>query len=92
MSTFTYEGVSFNKEWAAAQTEADFVKHEKHHDLTPAQLKEAYKLIKKEMNQAKKAEVPVEQLPDTTVNDEGKVVSLSEAANASGDQPEGAGK
>jgi hypothetical protein len=36
--------VSFNADWAAKKSEAEFVKHESHHDLTDEQIKEAYKL------------------------------------------------
>lgn len=44
--TVSYEGVTFNATWAATKTEKDFVEHEKHQQLTPAQLKEAHKLCK----------------------------------------------
>jgi hypothetical protein len=39
-----FEGISFNSKWAASKTEAEFLEHEKHHDLTEAQLKKAYSL------------------------------------------------
>lgn len=42
----TYNGISFNADWAATKTEKEFVKHESHHDLTADQLKEAYSLCK----------------------------------------------
>lgn len=81
-STFTYEGISFNKEWAAGISEAEFVKHEKHHGLTATQLKEAYKLIKSEVNKAKKNQIPLDELPASTVSEEGKVITLEEAKDS----------
>ena len=49
----TFEHVTFNATWAATKTEKDFVEHEKHHGLTEAQLKEAYKLCKEAIKPAK---------------------------------------
>lgn len=48
----TYEGVGFNADWAATKTEKEFVEHEKHQELSPAQLKEAYKLCKEAVKPA----------------------------------------
>lgn len=48
-----FEGVNFNVAHCAKWTEAQFIEHEKHHDLTAAQLKEAYKLIKEAAAPAK---------------------------------------
>jgi hypothetical protein len=42
----SYEGITFNASWANTKTEKEFVEHENHHGLTPAQLKEAHKLCK----------------------------------------------
>jgi hypothetical protein len=55
-----YEGVMFNADWASTKTEKEFVDHESHHGLTPAQLKEAHKLCK----EAVKA--PATETPQTT--------------------------
>ena len=39
-----YEGILFNKEWVASKTLKEFSEHEKHHNLSPEQYKEVYKL------------------------------------------------
>lgn len=49
-----YQGVTFNAEWAASLTQAEFVKHESHHGLTEEQLKEAHKLCKEAVRASKK--------------------------------------
>ncbi len=43
----TYEGITFDAEWAASKTLEEFKEHEKHHGLTADQLKEAHGLCKK---------------------------------------------
>lgn len=48
-----YEDVYFTVSACSKMTEAAFIEHEKHHGLTPAQLKEAYKLIKEAAAPAK---------------------------------------
>jgi hypothetical protein len=52
ISFVPYEGVSFNAEWAATKTEKEFIEHERHHGLSDAQLKEAYKLCKEAVKPA----------------------------------------
>jgi hypothetical protein len=47
MAIVTFNGISFNADWAATKTEAEFVSHEAHHNLTEAQLKEAHAICKK---------------------------------------------
>jgi hypothetical protein len=46
MRKVTFEGITFNADWAASVAEKDFVEHEKHHGLSDTQLKEAHKLCK----------------------------------------------
>ena len=58
MAKVTYEGVTFNADWAAAKAEKEFVEHEKHHGLTDAQLKEAHKLCKEAVKPADKPAPP----------------------------------
>lgn len=41
-----YEKISFNPAWVAEQSFETFKKHEAHHGLSEAQLKEAYQLCK----------------------------------------------
>lgn len=52
MKKVSYEGIVFNADWAATKTEKEFVDHEAHHGLTPAQLKEAHKLCKEAVKPA----------------------------------------
>jgi len=40
-----YNGINFYEESWAGKTEAEFLEHEKHHDLTTKQLKEAWALM-----------------------------------------------
>jgi hypothetical protein len=61
--TVTYNGISFNAEWAASKSEKDFVKHESHHDLTPKQLTEAYNLCKTAVKAP--VETPADTAPET---------------------------
>jgi hypothetical protein len=42
-----YNGIYFNAEWAASKTQAEFIEHEKHQDLTHDQLAEVHALAKK---------------------------------------------
>jgi hypothetical protein len=60
----TYEGISFNAEWAASKSEKDFVKHESHHALTPDQLKEVHGLCKAAVKAP--VETPASPAPETT--------------------------
>jgi len=60
MAKVTYEGVTFNADWAATKTPEEFVAHEGHHGLDNKQLKEAHKLCK----EAVKA--PAETQPGAT--------------------------
>jgi hypothetical protein len=46
MKKVTFEGVTFNADWAAGITEKQFVKHEAHTGLSAEQLKEAHSLCK----------------------------------------------
>lgn len=46
MNKVTFEGISFNADWAAGITEKEFVKHESHHGLTADQLKQVHSLCK----------------------------------------------
>ena len=46
MKKITYEGITFNADWAAGKSEKEFIEHEKHHGLSTDQLKDAYKLCK----------------------------------------------
>lgn len=46
MNKVTFEGVTFNADWAAGLTEKEFVKHEAHHGLSAEQLKQAHNLCK----------------------------------------------
>lgn len=55
MKKVTFEGITFNAEWAATKTVQEFVAHEKHHGLTDAQLKEAHSLCKAAVAPAKEA-------------------------------------
>lgn len=53
----TYEHVNFYADAVVKQTEAEFIKHESHHGLNEAQLKEAYKFCVERMKpEPKKAE------------------------------------
>lgn len=52
MNKVTFEGITFNADWASTKTEKEFVEHEKHHGLTDAQLKDAYKLCKEAVKPA----------------------------------------
>lgn len=55
-----YNGIWFNDESAKKKSQAEFVEHEKHHDLTEDQLKEAWSL----MNGKKKVVNKQEQKPE----------------------------
>lgn len=58
----TYDHVSFNAEWAARQKKADFIRHESHHGLSKAQLREAHDLCveaMKSLNPAKDHQLTV---------------------------------
>lgn len=46
MNKVTYEGVTFNADWAASKSEKEFVKHEAHSGLSAEQLKQAHNLCK----------------------------------------------
>jgi hypothetical protein len=46
MKKVTFEGVTFNADWAAGLSEKEFIKHESHHGLTADQLKQAHSLCK----------------------------------------------
>lgn len=46
MNKVTFEGVTFNADWAAGLSEKEFVKHEGHHGLSTEQLKAAHNLCK----------------------------------------------
>jgi len=48
-----FNGINFYEESNKGKTEAEFIEHEKHHELTEKQLKEAWKLL----NPKKKEEV-----------------------------------
>jgi len=46
MNKVTFEGVTFNADWAVTKTQKQFVDHESHTGLTADQLKEAHNLCK----------------------------------------------
>ena len=46
VESFKYEGVSFNKKYAAGKTLAEFQEEHKHLGLSPEQLKEAWQLAR----------------------------------------------
>jgi hypothetical protein len=52
MTKVTYEGITFNANWAGSKTEKEFIEHEKHHGLTDTQLKEVHKLCKEAVKPA----------------------------------------
>jgi hypothetical protein len=56
----TFEGVTFDAEWAVSKSQKEFIQHESHHGLTADQLKEAHMLCKV----ASKKEPPAEQLSE----------------------------
>lgn len=62
MAKVTFEGVTFNANWANTKTEKEFVAHEKHHGLSDSQLKEAHNLCK---TAVKAPETPVTAQPTT---------------------------
>lgn len=51
-----YNNIAFNAVWANSKTEAEFVAHEKHHEITEDQLREVHKLCKA-------AQAPQEKAP-----------------------------
>jgi hypothetical protein len=46
MAFLKFEGVAFNKEWAASKTLEQFIAHEKHHGLSDEKMKEIHDLCK----------------------------------------------
>jgi hypothetical protein len=61
MNKLTYQGISFNADWAATKTEKEFCDHEAHHGLSKTQLAEVHKLCKEAVK-------PVNPAVDTTSN------------------------
>jgi hypothetical protein len=60
-----FEGVVFNAEWAATQTQDAFVKHESHHGLSKDQLREVHRLcIQQVKPQQKEKPVPKTEIGD----------------------------
>lgn len=52
MNKVTYDHVTFNADWVASKTLEEFSEHEKHHGLTPTQLKEVHQLCKEKVKPA----------------------------------------
>jgi hypothetical protein len=55
-----YEGIGFNSEWVASQSLEDFMRHEKHHNLTKEQFKEAHRLARAKHKKSSSQSVPPE--------------------------------